>query len=340
MEKHTIKGANSSGDIFIGMSKEEVSSLLGDRNVIVLTDEHLNLLYPLFLDGTPRIVVPATEASKSLSQYEAVMNQLLELGADRSTFLLGFGGGMVSDLCGFVASTYMRGLDFGYVPTSLLAQVDASIGGKTGINLSSFKNMIGTFNQPEFVLIDPSVLQTLPEEDLRDGCAEAIKHFAIKSAEDFKWMQTNAEQILAKDPDLLAELVRRAAPIKIKIVQQDVLEKGDRKLLNFGHSYGHAIEAAGGKSHGVCVAQGMLLAGRASKEIGSLSESDYQRLYDLISAFGFDTEEKYLAADLIGAIKKDKKKQGDTLAFIVLNKIGDASIKSITFDALAQVDIS
>jgi len=184
MQKFTIRGASGNGDVYLGASKEELASLLDERRVVVITDEHLDLLYPLFLDGFPRIVVPAREQSKSLEQYEQVMHQLLELGADRSTFLLGFGGGMVTDLCGFVASTYMRGLDFAYVPTSLLAQVDASIGGKTGINLSSFKNMIGTFNQPEFVLIDSSFLQTLPENDLRDGCAEAIKHFAIKSEKD------------------------------------------------------------------------------------------------------------------------------------------------------------
>lgn len=340
MEQYTIKGKSGNGDIFLGRPHRDIQSLLSDRKVIVITDEHLDLLYPLFLDGVPRIVVAATESSKSLSQYESVMQSLLDLGADRSTFLLGFGGGMVTDLCGFVASTYMRGLEFGYVPTSLLAQIDASIGGKTGINLSAFKNMIGTFNQPEFVLIDPSFLQSLPLEDLRDGCAEAIKHFAIKSKDDFEWMKNNAEAILSKDASILEELVLRAAPVKIRIVQEDELEKGERKLLNFGHSFGHAIEAKGGKSHGVCVAEGMVLAGKVSQQLGTLSALDFEDLVQMISKFGFPIDEKYKAADLIETIKKDKKKQGDSIAFIVLNKIGDASIKPITFGVLSQVDLA
>jgi len=340
MEQYTIEGKSGSSRVLIGAAKTEVKKLLNNRRTIILTDEHLNLLYPLFLDGVPRIVVPASEKSKSLSQYEKVMHELLELGADRDTFLLGFGGGMVSDLCGYVASTYMRGIDFGYVPTSLLAQIDASIGGKTGINLSSYKNMIGTFTQPEFVAIDPHFLLTLPAEDLRDGCAEAIKHFAIKSTDDFDWMKSNVTPILEKDIDALSELVQRAAPVKINIVIGDELEKGERKLLNFGHSYGHAIEAGGGKSHGLCVAEGMVLAGKVSKQLAGLSEADYQALLDLIAAYGFPIDGQYKSVDLIETIKKDKKKQGDSIAFIVLNKIGEATIHPISFDALSQINLS
>ena len=260
----------------------------------------------------------------------------MDLDADRSWFILGIGGGIVCDVAGFLASIYMRGVRFGFVPTTLLAQVDASVGGKNGVNLDGYKNMLGVFNQPEFVLCDPEYISSLEEEDLACGLAEVIKHAAIADLDLFSFLEVNQQAVLAREPQALQRLVLDSVRIKAGVVSQDEKESGLRRVLNFGHTLGHALEKVTGISHGRAVSQGMVAAAELSVRKGFLSAADCARLTALLSAYNLPTELQTEPGYLIQALARDKKREGDDVHFVLLQELGQAVVQTLPLSEVEQ----
>jgi 3-dehydroquinate synthase len=254
------------------------------------------------------VLVPAGEASKSWAQLEAVTERLLELGVERSDTILAFGGGMVGDLAGFAASVLKRGCGWVQVPTSLLAQVDSSVGGKTAINAAAGKNLIGAFHQPAAVLIDPTTLATLAERQLRAGYAEVVKYGLIADSDFFEWCEENGAALLAGDAGARLHAIETCVRAKAAIVAEDELEtSGRRALLNFGHTFGHALEAETGMLHGEAVAIGMSMAFRLSVERGLCPVEDAERAIGHLEAVGLPTTTDVAAGRLAARMRHDKK---------------------------------
>jgi 3-dehydroquinate synthase len=279
-----------------------------------------------------RIVVPAGEDHKDWATLDAVFDALLAHRCDRRTAVIALGGGVVGDLAGFAAATYQRGVPFVQVPTTLLAQVDSSVGGKTAINHPRGKNMIGAFHQPLAVVADLDTLATLPDRELRAGLAEVIKHGAIRDAALFGWLEANVERLLARDADALAHVVRRSVEIKAEVVAADEREAGERALLNFGHTFGHAIEAGLGYGtwlHGEAVGAGMAMAADLSARVGLLDAASVARLRRLLERSGLPVAGPKLGPDRYAElIAVDKKARAGGTPFILLERLGVAVIRS------------
>jgi 3-dehydroquinate synthase len=320
---------------------------LGKRGVII-TDTNVEPLYAGALcDALGKggftadvLSVPAGEASKSLRQANRLFEKLPSHGLDRQSFIIALGGGVVGDLAGFVAASYLRGLALVQVPTSLLAQVDSSVGGKTGVNLPQGKNLVGAFYQPKLVLADTDTLRTLPERELRSGFAEVIKHGAIRDAEFFEWLEREYKRVLALDPEAVAHVVRRCCEIKAEVVSADERESGLRALLNFGHTVGHAMETLSdysGLLHGEAISMGMCCGARLSVRRAGLSEAEAQRLRDLIVASGLPTRlgNTFKKGELLEAARLDKKARDGKLRFVLLKRLGKAFVS----DAVTDTDL-
>jgi 3-dehydroquinate synthase len=286
------------------------------------------------------VLLPDGEAHKNQRTLDDLLTRLVEVRAERSTTLVALGGGVIGDIAGFAAAIYQRGIPFVQVPTTLLAQVDSSVGGKTGINHPLGKNMIGAFWQPRAVLIDTSVLLTLPERELRAGLAEVIKYGAIRDAEFLAWLEANVRALLAKDADALSHAVLRSCEIKAGIVAADERETGERALLNFGHTFGHAIETAQGYGawlHGEAVAAGMVCAARLSQRVCGLGDDEAQRLAKLIAAAELPTAPPAIAADRwLALMERDKKVQSGVLRFVLLERLGHAILR----DDVAKAEVA
>ena len=266
------------------------------------------------------------EQHKTLDTVARILDRLVACGANRDTSVVALGGGVVGDIAGFAAATYMRGVDFIQVPTTLLAQVDSSVGGKTGVNHPGGKNLIGAFHQPRLVLIDTDTLDTLADRELRAGIAEVIKHGAIADADFFAWLEDNMDALLAKDANALAHAVQRSCEIKAAVVAEDEREAGRRAILNFGHTFGHAIENCLGYGewlHGEAVAAGMVMAA----ELSGVADRDVARLRQLVSNGGLPISPPDVGAEkLLVAMGRDKKVLGKSLRFVLLRDIGDAFV--------------
>jgi 3-dehydroquinate synthase len=275
------------------------------------------------------IIIGTGEVNKTLATVTTIYNQLLDLGVDRSGFILGIGGGIVCDIAGYVAATYLRGLRCAFVPTTLLAQVDAAIGGKNGVNFHGYKNLIGTFRQPEFVLNDPGVLQSLPPEERANGFAEIVKHALIADDALFTFIEDNTEKMLNLDLAVINRLIMRSVEIKAGIVNRDEQEKGERRKLNFGHTFGHAIEKVSGLSHGKAVAIGSVIAARMSMERGYLKSYDYERIRNVLTKLNLPTEITGDKVAVLAALFNDKKREQDFIYFVLLDNIGQAVIEKI-----------
>lgn len=338
-------------DIVIGAGvlarlPEFLAPLKLGKHGVVITDSNIWSLHaPAVQDAlraggyeTEVLTVPAGEASKSLRQAERLLEKLPGCGLDRKSFIVALGGGVVGDLAGFVAATYLRGLPYVQVPTTLLAQVDSSVGGKTGVNLPQGKNLVGVFHQPALVVADSETLQTLPARELRAGFAEVIKHGAIRDAEFFGWLEREHNRVFALQPDAVAHVVRRCCEIKADVVSRDEREAGLRAILNFGHTIGHAMEALAdyvGLLHGEAIAMGMCCAAQLSVTRGGLTSDDAQRISELIGASGLPVRlgDKYAIEDLFTAMRLDKKAQGGRLRFVLLKKLGEAFVSDAVTDA-------
>ncbi|SHN35542.1 3-dehydroquinate synthase [Duganella sacchari] len=276
------------------------------------------------------VVLPDGEEFKNWASLMQIFDKLLETKADRKTTLIALGGGVIGDLTGYAAASYMRGVDFIQVPTTLLSQVDSSVGGKTGINHPLGKNMIGAFYQPRAVIADTSTLETLPDRELSAGLAEVIKHGAIIDAAFFDWIEANIGKLVARDKGALAYAIARSCEIKADVVRQDEREGGLRAILNFGHTFGHAIEAGLGYGvwlHGEAVGCGMVMAADLSHRMGLVDAATVVRLRNLVAAAGLPVKAPDLGtAQWLEAMEVDKKNEGGAIKFILLNPLGAPKI--------------
>ena len=332
----TVELGERSYPIFIGNGLLgggfDLSAHVRGPDCLVVTNETVEPLYldALMTDLTGKqvraISLPDGEAYKTLETVEDILDTLVENGANRDTTVVALGGGVVGDIAGFAAACYMRGVDFVQVPTTLLAQVDSSVGGKTGVNHASGKNLIGGFHQPRAVLIDTDTLRTLPERELKAGLAEVIKYGAIVDADFFAWIEDNLEALIARDAEALAAAIRRACELKAAIVAEDERESGRRAILNFGHTFGHAIEHCQGYGewlHGEAVAAGMVMAARLSMDDAALAG----RIERLLGRAGLPTRPPAIAAaKFMAAMGMDKKVPQKQLRFVLLRSLGDAFV--------------
>jgi len=329
-----ITGKNSTSKILVGESYLNTFKYIKHKNTVIITDKNLYNIYESFFTNRPTIVLEPGEEHKTLKTAKIIYNKFLEFNVDRSWFVLGFGGGIVCDITGFCATTFMRGLDFGFISSSLLSQVDASTGGKNGINFGGLKNMVGTFSQPQFVICDVGLLATLPAEEFDNGFAEIIKHAIIASDELFDYLVNNRDDIVDLNKEKIKTLIYESVVLKSIIVNNDETEKGERKKLNFGHTIGHAIEVVANISHGKAIAIGMTLALKKSAQMGLISNPQANKAIELIKSYDLPTElniNKHLLAE---KIMHDKKSKGNKIDFILINKIGNAVIHELNINEI------
>lgn len=312
-----------------------LEKIVSKEKAIIITDENLFQAYKRKLKGFNTIVLKPGEQFKVQQTVDVIIDQLILLGADRQTTLIGFGGGVITDITGYVAGIYMRGIEVGYIPTSLLAMVDAAIGGKNGIDVGVYKNMVGLIRQPSFLIYDYSLLKTLPLAEWKNGFAEIIKHACIKDSKMFIELEQNSISKYKKNPELLASLIMRNALIKIKVVQQDEFEKGDRKLLNFGHTLGHAIENMYQLSHGEAISIGMTYAALMSQQLKFYKEAE--RVINLLHQYGLPTVAEFDAKKAFNILLKDKKRQEDSINYILLQKTGKAVVQPLLLVQLQEI---
>src|SRR3989339_13152 len=339
MKKLTISGGNNTSQLFIGEDYQNFKKYLPQKGqVIVLTDEKVRKLYGEAFKEYPIISIGQTEQIKTLETIDAIIDQLISFKADRTSFLLAVGGGIVCDIVGFAASIYQRGIRFGFISTTLLSQVDASVGGKNGVNHRGFKNMIGVFNQPDFVICDPKMLQTLGTEELSCGFAEIVKHTLIADKAVFEWLEKNYTKAIALHPDAIEALVSNSVEIKATIVNKDEKEQGERKKLNLGHTYGHAVEKVMGVPHGYAVSIGLVFAARLSLQMGFLSGTDFQRICSLLKNLNLPITINSKKEEVLNALTMDKKKEGDIIQFILMKGLGEAVIHPMKISDLQSVE--
>ncbi len=329
-----IKGSERNSSIYVGETLENVSKYIPTEKTIVITDTNVAKHYRNVFPECPVIEIGTGEGIKTLDTARDIYAALVDLGAQRSSFILGIGGGIVCDITGFVASTYLRGVRFGFVSTTLLSQVDASVGGKNGVNFEGYKNMVGVFSQPEFVVCDMELLKTLPEKELVNGFGEIVKHAAIGSRDMFDFIAENCEKALKLDPDAIERLVYDSVVIKAGVVNRDEKEAGERRKLNFGHTFGHAFEKTVKPSHGEAVAAGMAMAAALSVRRGLLEKEKAESLVDLIKKLNLPASFEIEPEKILDALGKDKKREGDSIHFILLEDIGQAVIQDIPIEEL------
>ncbi len=303
---------------------------------VIVTDENIYRLHGKNFPDGPVITIGTGEKNKTLATVESILKQLVALGCDRSSFILGIGGGIVCDITGFAASIFLRGVKFGFVSTSLLSQVDASVGGKNGVNLDAYKNMVGVFNQPEFVICDIDMLTTLPRSEVSNGLAEIVKHGLIKDIGLLEFIETNRKKAMDLDRETIFRLVADSVDIKSRVVQADEREAGERRKLNFGHTIGHAFEKLDQSGHGRAVAAGMVAAARFSQKKGFLHQADVERIQDLLLGLNLPIQADFPVDEIIAAASRDKKKQGDHLFFVFLKTLGHAHVEKISFNEMNE----
>ncbi len=347
LDKKTL----SSYEISIGKGILDRMILLIAKNnkaarYVIITDSHVNRLYgQAFLTAFAEaglnasiLEIPAGESSKNISTVMDIAGKLLAAGADRGTVLIALGGGVVGDLTGFIASIYMRSVPYIQVPTTLVGQVDSSIGGKTAVDLPQGKNLLGTFYQPRAVFTDLNFLDTLPENEFNNGLAEIIKYGIIEDEKMFKFLEENMDAVKNRDSGHLLKIIETCCRIKKSIVEIDEREQGLRRILNFGHTLGHALEAVSDYtlSHGEGVALGMIAAARLSVKMHYLSEDESARLEKVIAGAGLPVKipASFISDAVITRLKMDKKKKDDVIHFVLIKKIGMPFVNSSVSEKL------
>ncbi len=347
--KITVKTqGNDPYDILLKKSFDDLPRALEDlgcagHRICIVTD---TTVAPLYLEEVSSLAkkvcsqvevfeFPAGEQSKTLGTIQSLYEKLILSGFDRKDYLLALGGGVTGDMTGYAAATFLRGIRFIQVPTTLLAQVDSSIGGKTGVDFDQYKNMVGAFHQPSLVYMNIKVLQTLPEEQFANGMAELLKHGIILDADFYEWTIEHMGEIEERDMDTLTEMVSRSCQIKQYIVEKDPEEKGDRAMLNFGHTIGHAIEKLKDfrMLHGECVSLGMVASAYISWTRGMIDENEFYEIRDMNVAFGLPiTFDGLSSQEVVEATKKDKKMDAGKIKFILLKKLGRAYVDMTVTD--------
>jgi 3-dehydroquinate synthase len=335
MNKVQYKFSGKTASYYLDADFSYLEKLVDKDYTVLITDDHVFTAHQRKFGGWNTIVINAGEEFKVQATVDSIIGQLIGFGADRKTWLVGVGGGVVTDLVGYVAAIYMRGVSFGFVPSSILAMVDASIGGKNGIDVGLYKNLVGTIRQPEFLLYDYSLLKSLPKAEWVNGFAEIIKHAAIKDAALFKELEKNNLSRYQKDKAALARLIRRNAAIKSAVVEKDEFERGDRRLLNFGHTLGHAIENLYALPHGHAVAIGMVAACMISEEFTNFEGTE--RVIAVLKKYGLPTLAAFEPKEVMNVLRMDKKRVKDSMNYVLLNKIGQAAVRVIPIAQLEKL---
>jgi 3-dehydroquinate synthase len=330
----TVKTRDRLSDIHVGEHLANAGLYIPPGRLVIVTDANVSRYYRDLFPAGEVITIGCGEGIKTLATVESIYRDLIRLGADRETFVLGVGGGIVCDIAGFAASTFLRGLRFGFVSTTLLSQVDASVGGKNGVNLDAYKNMVGVFAQPEFVICDLSLLASLPPEEISNGFAEIVKHALILDRDLFHYIDENWERALNLDPEVIGRLVHTSVAIKAAVVEKDEREAGERRKLNFGHTLGHALEKITGQGHGSAVSMGMAAAAEFSRQRGLLDDDSCRRINGLLTRLRLPTAWKQEPSAVMDAVSKDKKRTADAVHFVFLTAIGTALVEAVRFSDL------
>lgn len=336
MQTLTLHAKTGTSPVLLGESIDRLAAYCPSGRRVIVTDRNVRRLHGARFAGMEVVELAPGESTKTLATVASLYERFLALELERTDWVIGVGGGVVTDLAGFAAATYLRGLSFGFVPTTLLAQVDASIGGKNGVDFHDYKNLVGVIQQPQFCLCDFTLLATLPPDEWRHGFAEVIKAAAIGDAALFAFLEGRGAAVLTLGSDT-AQIVHDAARVKVRIVEADERERDARRLLNFGHTVGHAIEAVVRIPHGAAVSLGMVAAARLSVTYAGLSPSAAERLIRLLAAVGLPTDcagLKLEKAAVLNAIRKDKKRAGDHIAMTLLTAIGAAQSVRVPLAAL------
>jgi 3-dehydroquinate synthase len=332
-----IHGITGDSTILMGESLQNLQKYISPQEVVIITDSNVRRLYGKDFPSYEIIEIGMGEKIKNLDTVKTIYGKLLELEMDRSSFIVGIGGGVVCDIAGFAASTYLRGVRFGFVSSTLLSQVDASVGGKNGVNFEGYKNMVGVFDQPEFVICDIKLLKTLPEKEILCGLAEVVKHAAIGDTNLFSYLEKHYKRVLQLDDEVVEKVVYDSILIKSGIVNRDEKEMGERRKLNFGHTLGHALEKTTGAPHGEAVSAGMVVASALSKKRGYLSSEEMERIDALLKKLKLPTRVQVDKKRLLEAVRKDKKRQGEAINFVLLQGIGKAVVEKISMKELEAV---
>jgi 3-dehydroquinate synthase len=335
MQKITYTFSNTSSHIYFDYSFNYLKKIVNTKNGVIITDETIFSAHSAKFKGYNTIVVKSGEKYKTQQTCNQIINQLLQLEADRNVVLIGVGGGVITDLTGYIASIYKRGVKFGFIPTSILAMVDACLGGKNGINVGLYKNIVGCINQPNFILYDFSFLNSLPKNQWQQGFAEIIKHACISNHAMFKALQKNNLEFYIKNKLSLKKLIKQNIQLKLKVVLSDEFEKDKRKILNFGHTLAHAIENVYSIHHGFAVAIGIAVACNISNQLNGFKQTQPVMAlllkYELLQNSSFDMNK------IISVLKSDKKRDGNFIHYILLEKIGKAVITPISFKKLETI---
>lgn len=342
MKEVLIHLENRLSKVIVGGSINEIEKFADTKKTIVITDENLSNNYHEKFANYRSIVIGTGEGIKTFETVEDIVSKMIDMGADRNSFILAIGGGIVCDVAGFAASIFMRGIKFGFISTSILSQVDASVGGKNGVNVRGFKNMIGLFNQPEFVICDHDMLATLPDIEYTNGLSELIKSASLNDDDFFDFLEIEADNITKRDEKSIHEMIYRSVKFKASIVQEDERESGIRKILNLGHTIGHALEKIKGTAHGFAVAAGMGAVTEMSVETGLLDPKTSERIRNLIDRLGLDSDIKNFVDEddineIINVMASDKKKTGNSIDFIMLEDLGKPVIKKFEIDKLKEM---
>ena len=335
MTKKQIQFSSSATTFYFDASFEYLETITAKDSTILLTEENVFAKHKKRFKGWQSIVVKAGEQHKNQSTVDDVIGQMIALGADRKTTLVGIGGGVITDMAGYVAGVYMRGIRCGFLPTSILAMVDACIGGKNGVDVGVYKNMVGLIRQPSFLLYDYSLLKSLPKQEWINGFAEIIKHAAIKDAAMFKLLEQQKLADFQKDADLLNKLIQRNALLKSKVVVEDEFEQGERKLLNYGHTLGHAIENDYQLPHGFAIAIGMVVAAHISEQYTGFSSTE--KLVKVLKQYGLPTFLQFNAGKALQNMQADKKRFKKEIHYILLEKIGKAVVQPVTIEEIQPI---
>ncbi len=314
-----------------------LEQIVSKDNTILITDKNVFASQSSKFSGWKTIVIEPGEQFKQQAAVDYIFEQLIAFEADRKTFIVGVGGGVVTDIAGYAASLYMRGLKFGFVPTTILSMVDASIGGKNGVDVGVYKNLVGLIRQPEFLLFDFSLLNSLPQQHWVNGFAEIIKHACIKDCVLFELLENETLENFQLDEKKLSNLVKKNVAIKTAVVVQDEFEQGDRRLLNFGHTIGHAIENNYQLLHGHAISIGMMAACSLSVTLNEFPVLDRDRVARLIEKYQLPIHQKTDWKKIWEILKMDKKRAGKEMNFVLLNKIGEAVVYPIPMGQLQDL---
>ncbi len=314
-----------------------INSLYDPQKIIIVTEDHIFKLHQKKFESFNVLLIEGKEKHKTQGTIDFIINKLLEFNIDKSWLIVGVGGGVITDMVGYVASIFKRGINLGLVPTTILGMTDAAIGGKNGINVGKYKNMVGTTYRPSFILFDYSFLDTLPKTEWVNGFAEIIKHACIKDEQMFNELEQNNIDFYIDNRSVTTLLIERNVAIKTAVVVADEFEKADRFQLNFGHTFGHAIENLYALPHGHAVSIGMVIATKISAEVNNFDTISIRRLKKMLELYELPTTQEMNKTEVLELLVKDKKRVGDTLNFVLLNKIGEGTVKKLSFDTIASL---